>query len=644
MLRNLFFVLLCCGSAAFVSCKDDAAGGGEFRFGTPAVTEVSQTAATVSCPVPAGAEMLGALTAGFAYGPEGADPAEYARTTQVEVSGDLLRVRVTGLSPATRYEVFAFAGQGEEYTSAPVGFTTAAAVPDEPEQTLRLTPDAEGWPNTYTQTTVTLEGYRYDLKNVGIFGSKGIQFKSESGVCSNAEDMGPVQSVELVYNDTDQPNIRLFLGDAAGVRTREVEAARSGNTHTFDCSETGYRYFTLQNGTGVSYLSSITIRCGGKGDAPEPDAGEPSFGAPTASGVTKNSAVVSCSFAYDGAEPISKVWFSYQRTGGAEQQASVTASEGDKSAALSGLAASTTYTYRLCVEVGGKTCRSASATFTTLSEGGGPVPGNTKYSGWAELVPEDKSNSDYHYAYHLCPDLTINGYKARNYTVCFSAQHHCPVWVAAPRHACYEGSANRTDAYGKDPDIPAGIQYNSKSTGGGCNKGHMLGSAERTRSSAINKQVFYYTNIAPQYSGSFNNGGGGWNILEDWIDGQVCPDTTYLVIGTYFESYTDRYGNSASPKKIAFGGRSDVSCPTMFYIAVLRTKKGDTRKSVMECSADELKCAVFVRCHNSRLKGVKVSSKDMISVAELEQLTGHTFFANVPNAPKNSYKPGDWGL
>lgn len=115
----------------------------------------------------------------------------------------------------------------------------------------------------------------------------------------------------------------------------------------------------------------------------------------------------------------------------------------------------------------------------------------------------------------------------------------------------------------------------------------MLGSAERTRSAAINKQVFYYTNIAPQYSSGYNTGGGGWNTLEDWIDGKVCRDTTYLVIGTYFESYTDGYGMSASPKKIEFGGRSDVSCPTMFYIAALRTKRGDTGKSVLNCSADE---------------------------------------------------------
>jgi DNA/RNA endonuclease G (NUC1) len=273
-------------------------------------------------------------------------------------------------------------------------------------------------------------------------------------------------------------------------------------------------------------------------------------------------------------------------------------------------------------------------------------------TGWYELPTEadangdgrDDNNSTYYYAHHLCAGGEKNAQKsgkARNYSVCYSSEHHCPVWVAAPRHDMYEGSAKRTDAYGKDPDIPANIQYDSKSTGGGCNKGHMLGSAERTSSSATNKQVFYYTNIAPQYSSTFNTGGGAWNNLEDHIDGLVCSDTLYTVIGCYFDTYTDKYGNTGTPKKISFGGRSDVSRPTMFYYALLRTKSGKTGKSVKDCSASELQCAAFVICHEQD-KGHKPQVKDLISIEELEQLTGFTYFENVPNAPKSTFNSSDW--
>ena len=281
-----------------------------------------------------------------------------------------------------------------------------------------------------------------------------------------------------------------------------------------------------------------------------------------------------------------------------------------------------------------------------------PTSGSTYRSGWYELPIEvdankdgrDDNNSTYYYAHHICNGSEQNAQrnaKARNFSVCFSADHHCPVWVAAPRHKSYESGASRTDAYAQDPAIPSNIQYSSKSTGGGCNKGHMLGSAERLSSTATNKQVFYYSNIAPQYSSTFNTGGGAWNNLEDHIDGLVCNDTLYTVIGCYFDTYTDKYGNTGRPAKIDFGGRSDVSRPTMFYYALLRTKSGSSGKCVKDCSASELQCAAFVICHEQD-KGHKPQANDLISISELEKLTGFTYFSNVPNAPKSTFNANDW--
>ncbi|MCR5519776.1 MAG: DNA/RNA non-specific endonuclease [Bacteroidales bacterium] len=258
----------------------------------------------------------------------------------------------------------------------------------------------------------------------------------------------------------------------------------------------------------------------------------------------------------------------------------------------------------------------------------------------------DASNSDYYYTYHMCQggEKGPGGKTARNYTLCYSASKHCPVWVAAPRHSMYVGSSGRNDSYRQDPTIPSDIQYTAKSTGGGCNKGHMLGSAERTSSVATNKDVFYYPNIAPQLSSGFNTGGGGWNNLEDWVDEQVCSDTLYVVIGCFFDKFTDGYGYTVNPEVISYCGRDDVAKPTMFYYILMRTKNGSSGKALKDCSADEIKCAAFVRAHTNSLKGQKVSSKEMMSVSELEKLTGFSYFPNVPNAPKNSFKASEWGL
>lgn len=283
-----------------------------------------------------------------------------------------------------------------------------------------------------------------------------------------------------------------------------------------------------------------------------------------------------------------------------------------------------------------------------------PGPSDGGY-GWYELPAmdtqvqdgyiRDSQNPQIWYAHHLCDgnEKGPGGKKARNYTVCYSAEHHCPLWVAAPRHKMYEGSANRTNAYATDPGIPSNIQYNSKTVGGGCNKGHMLGSAERTSSTATNRQVFYYSNIAPQEMSNFNTGGGGWNNLEDWVDNQVCQDTLYVVIGTYFETYTDRRGYTDSPKTISFGGRNDVTKPSMFYYVLMRTKSGNSGKALSQCKESEIKCAAFVRSHATP-RGVSVSEKDMLSVSELEKITGLRYFTNVPQAPKSTYTASDWGL
>ena len=288
--------------------------------------------------------------------------------------------------------------------------------------------------------------------------------------------------------------------------------------------------------------------------------------------------------------------------------------------------------------------------------GNGSGSAAAEMPGWAELPVMDltkdtegylvsQSDRDLYYAMHICPDVKdAKGNLARNYTVAYSAVFHCPVWVAAPRHSMYEGGSGRTEAYGRDPDVPYSIQYSSKSTGGGCNKGHMLGSAERTASKATNNQVFYYTNIAPQLSSGFNTGSGGWNLLEEWVDGQVCRDTLYEVIGCYFEEFVDGYKEYQSPSLISFGGRDDVSMPTMFYYALLRTKNGSSGKAVKDCSADELKCAAFVRAHTNGLKGQKVTKTEMMSIADLEKITGFTYFPNVPNAPKTVANASDWGL
>ena len=67
-------------------------------------------------------------------------------------------------------------------------------------------------------------------------------------------------------------------------------------------------------------------------------------------------------------------------------------------------------------------------------------------------------------------------------------------------------------------------------------------------------------------------------------------------------------------------------------------------KALKDRAASEIQCVAFVRSHNNDLKGQKVTAKEMMSVADLEKITGFTYFPGVPNAPKTTFNKADWGV
>ena len=267
-----------------------------------------------------------------------------------------------------------------------------------------------------------------------------------------------------------------------------------------------------------------------------------------------------------------------------------------------------------------------------------PTPtGKTMVSGWAELPETIEKSGDYYYTWHITDVKYANGNKARNYTVCYSKDKMCAMWVAAPMHDFYEvKNSSRTDDYATDPNI----DFTQPGKWDGYTRGHLLGSSERLVSRKANQQVFYYSNIAPQYGQPyFNTGGGAWNTLEDYTQQQWAgaADTTYQVIGCYWDP-------AKSVKKV-----NGTTIPTHYYKVLLRTKN-HVNKAVWQCSADELQCVAFMIEHKTYdksevpNKSTYVSKGIAMSVADLEKKTGFVYFGNVPNAPKNTFNASDWGL
>lgn len=257
------------------------------------------------------------------------------------------------------------------------------------------------------------------------------------------------------------------------------------------------------------------------------------------------------------------------------------------------------------------------------------APFNTK--GWAEM-PAEVGDVNLEYGYHY--KLPSNN-KLRNYSFCFDKEKHCALWVAYPLHDAYIGSSDRTDRWEYDPcciddeyePFLKNAYYPHKGSEYSHSRGHQLPSADRTASADDNLTTFYFTNATPQLQ-SLN--GGTWMSLEgDLRSKWMCKDTLYVVTGAHFaDGYGYAYDNKGEGKACAV--------PTHYYKVILRTKSGDSGKWVGSCSADELKCVGFWFEHKGG------AARQMKSVAEIERLTGHTFFTNVPNAPKAAYNASEW--
>ena len=401
--------------------------------------------------------------------------------------------------------------------------------------------------------------------------------------------------------------------------------------------ETDYELYCYVIAGGHTFRSEKIAFTTLKGDDPDPTPDEKvTFGAVTVSNKTSSSAAVAATYTHEGTEQVTDAGFFLKKAG---QSAETKQSCGTATTSLrytfSNLSESTAYEVAAYVVTPSKTWRSTAVPFTTESGGVTPPPdNNTRYKGWAEL-PNEVSNGDYLYVDHKC-DMN-NGTKARNFTACYSKSKLCPVWVAAPLHDAYaKKNVERKNSYKDDPDL----NYKQVGKWNGYTRGHMLGSAERLVSREANSQVMYFSNIGPQLGQSdyFNSSGGQWNTAEDWVDKQWrgLADTCYQVVGCYWAN---------TNKQV-----SGTTIPTHYFTVLLKAKKSAGKKWVVNCTRDELQCIAMFIEHKSYSKGTVTPASQFESkgifmrVSDLEAKTGHKFFMNVPNAPKDTYKTSDWNF
>lgn len=401
--------------------------------------------------------------------------------------------------------------------------------------------------------------------------------------------------------------------------------------------ETDYELYCYVVAGGHTFRSeTISFTTLEKGEEPEPTPdGKVVFGTLTVSERTATSATAAVTYTCEGEATVTDAGFLLKKTGQSDEtrQSCGTAAT-SLCYTFTGLCENTSYEVAAYVVTPSKTWRSTAVGFTTEAGAVTPPDNNTRHKGWAEL-PNEVSNGDYLYVDHEC--AMEKGARARNFTACYSKSKLCPVWVAAPLHDAYaKKNVERKNSYKDDPDLP----YEQVGKWDGYTRGHMLGSAERLVSREANSQVMYFSNIGPQLGQNdyFNGGGGQWNTAEDWVDEQWrgLADTCYQVVGCYWAN---------TNKKV-----SGTTIPTHYFTVLLKAKKSAGKKWVVNCTRDELQCiALFIEhksySKNAVTKPAQFDSKGIfMRVSDLEAKTGHKFFMNVPNAPKDTYDTRDWNF
>lgn len=249
-----------------------------------------------------------------------------------------------------------------------------------------------------------------------------------------------------------------------------------------------------------------------------------------------------------------------------------------------------------------------------------------KYTRWTEtpLITESelaKPNIKYiiHYSKEYYTTSTLNGVEIRNYSMLYDTDLKMAYWVAYPLCDWYlKDNIGRTEDWNYDDLLDKSLQPNLKKNsfngkGDDYDKGHQIPSADRQRSNndkLINRQTFYYTNITPQSGKNMNQ--KIWRNLEDAVRGWGSgKDTLYVVTGAMPTTPTDKTINYTIDNN-----GNKVAIPKYYFKALAR-------------KVNEQFQTIAYKLDNTPYEDGNYNV-GIISVKELEELTGFTFFPDRP--------------
>lgn len=210
--------------------------------------------------------------------------------------------------------------------------------------------------------------------------------------------------------------------------------------------------------------------------------------------------------------------------------------------------------------------------------------------------------------------------KHKFYTLSYSEKDEQAEWVAYELKKSNLGRSNFKRPYFiEDPLVNSGSANWRNYNRSGYDRGHLCPAGDRRFSKEAFNETFYTSNISPQKN-DFNS--GIWNRLE-------------LKVRYWAAKYDGLYVVTGGVLKGDLGtiGREDVTVPDYFY-KILIDKRGDNYKII-----------AFLMPHKDSEKPLK---DFVVSVDEIEKMTGIDFFPKLPDTIENNLERNvdykDWSF
>ncbi len=207
------------------------------------------------------------------------------------------------------------------------------------------------------------------------------------------------------------------------------------------------------------------------------------------------------------------------------------------------------------------------------------------------------------------------------YALSYSKNKGIPNWVSWQLNAAWIGTTERADSFSPDDELPASWERIKPSdyTGSGFDRGHLANSADRSRSPEDNIPTFLMTNIIPQAP---DNNRGVWVELENYSR-QLAKSGKELFI----VAGGSGQGGIGSKGLKATVGKGKVIVPAVTWKVILVLDKPNS--GVAGVTNNTRTIAVIM----PNKQGIMNDNwqKYVVSVREVEKLTGYKFFTNVPS-------------